>query len=196
VLLVENPLYIPDAVKRLRASMEDSVLTIDLEWRPSFGPQSTPVAMIQLASARLALLVRTCRMQYRLAPELLGLLQDPAVHVVGFGWEGADEAKMKATFGVGAAAFGGFFDLQSVARPLGWHGYGLARLTHAVLGAPLPKSRRVTMSNWEARTLTRAQVRVGGGGGGGSEAYTRGTAFFIHAGNWGVLHRADRRNRR
>lgn len=75
VLLVENALYLPDAIKRLRASMQDPVLAIDLEWRPQFGPHFTPVAMLQLASSRMALLVRTCRMQYRLAPELLSLLQ-------------------------------------------------------------------------------------------------------------------------
>jgi hypothetical protein len=161
--VVENPLYLPDAIKRLRESMLDPVLTIDLEWRPTFGPaQSTPVALIQIASARLALLVRTCRMQYRLAPELLALLQDPKVALVGFAWDGADEGKMQSTFSVGAASFGRFFDLQAVARALGWHGYGLARLTAAVLGTPLPKSRRVTMSNWETRALTRAQVRWAG----------------------------------
>jgi len=161
VLVIENPLYLPDAIKRLRASMQDPILAIDLEWRPAFGPKFTPVAMIQIASSRMALLIRTCRMQYRLAPELLALLQDPGVRFVGFGWDSADEGKMQGTFSVGAASFPGFLDLQSVAGGLGWHGYGLARLTKAVLGTPLPKSRKVTMSNWETRTLSRPQVRLG-----------------------------------
>ncbi len=140
--------------------MQDPILAIDLEWRPTFGPgRVTPVAMIQVASARMALLVRTCRMQYRLAPELLALLQDPSVRMVGFGWDSADEGKMQGTFNVGAASFPGFLDLQRVARGLGWHGYGLARLTKAVLGTPLPKSKRVTMSNWENKVLTRPQVK-------------------------------------
>ncbi|GBF96402.1 ribonuclease H [Raphidocelis subcapitata] len=159
VLVVENPLYLADAIKRLRASMRDPVLAIDLEWRPAFGPRFTPVAMVQIASARLALLVRTCRMQYRLAPELQQLLQDPSVRLLGFGWDTADESKMQGTFSIGSASFPGFLDLQEVARGLGWHGYGLARLTKAVLGTPLPKSRKVTMSNWECRVLTRAQIK-------------------------------------
>lgn len=80
------------------------------------------------------------------------------MQLLGFGWAGADEAKMKATFNVGMANFPGFLDLQDIAKGLGWHNYGLARLTKAVLGAPLPKSKKVSMSNWETRTLTRSQV--------------------------------------
>jgi hypothetical protein len=160
VLVVENPLYLPHAIKRLRASMEDPVIAIDLEWRPQFGTKFTPVAMVQLATSRVALLVRTCRMQYRLAAELVALLTDPTVTILGFSWASADEAKMQRTFGLGAGAIPGFLDLQLVAHGLGWNGYGLARLTNAVLGSPLPKSKRVSMSNWESRTLTRQQVRA------------------------------------
>ncbi|KIZ03748.1 hypothetical protein MNEG_4210 [Monoraphidium neglectum] len=159
VLVVENPLYLPHAIKRLRASMEDPVIAIDLEWRPQFGTKFTPVAMVQLATSRVALLVRTCRMQYRLAAELVALLTDPTVTILGFSWASADEAKMQRTFGLGAGAIPGFLDLQLVAHGLGWNGYGLARLTNAVLGSPLPKSKRVSMSNWESRTLTRQQVK-------------------------------------
>ncbi len=50
-------------------------------------------------------------------------------------------------------------DLRQVASGLGYDGLGLQRLTQHVLGVALPKSRSVTMSNWEARTLTLSQVK-------------------------------------
>lgn len=50
-------------------------------------------------------------------------------------------------------------DLRTVAAGLGYHGHGLKRLTQHVLGVSLPKVRAVTMSNWEARTLTRNQIK-------------------------------------
>lgn len=45
---------------------------------------------------------------------LKSLCSDPAVVLVGFGWESADERKMTRTFGKGAgrATFGAFCDLQ------------------------------------------------------------------------------------
>lgn len=54
------------------------------------------------------------------------------VHLLGFSWAGADEGKMRSTFGVGAKDFGRFLDLQLVAQGLGYHGFGLARLTRQV----------------------------------------------------------------
>lgn len=51
------------------------------------------------------------------------------------------------------------FALQAVAQGLGYCGFGLARLTLAVLGLALPKSKKVSMSNWELAQLSRAQVR-------------------------------------
>lgn len=41
---------------------------------------------------------------------------------------------------------------------LGYHGLGLGALTKQVLGFEPPKNRKVTMSNWEARTLSAKQV--------------------------------------
>lgn len=54
------------------------------------------------------------------------------VHLLGFSWAGADEGKMRSTFGVGMTDFGRFMDLQQVAQGLGYHNFGLARLTRQV----------------------------------------------------------------
>lgn len=159
VLVVENAAYIGNALGALRASMQDPVVAIDLEWRPEFGRRFTPVAMVQLASSRVAVLIRTCRMSYKLPAVLKDFLKDPSISLLGFGWAASDEGKMQSTFGVGCKDFGRFLDLQAVAQGLGYCGFGLARLTRAVLGLALPKSKKVSMSNWELAQLSRAQVK-------------------------------------
>eukprot|EP00878_Enallax_costatus_P026379 GHUV01028310.1.p1 GENE.GHUV01028310.1~~GHUV01028310.1.p1 ORF type:complete len:214 (+),score=26.47 GHUV01028310.1:185-826(+) len=98
-------------------------------------------------------------MNYRLPPALKEFLQDPKVQLVGFSWGSSDEPKMQSTFGVGFKDFGRFMDLQLVAQGLGYCGFGLARLTKRVLGLNLPKSKKVTMSNWEASIISRNQVK-------------------------------------
>ena len=147
-------------------------MTAVQEWRPDFGRGKTSrVAMMQLASSSVAVLVRPCALGWRLpAPvhellwcvltdhhiwkvfrircrpagmllsaypskspctgqvvnceqtppgevsrsHLLSFCSDPAVVLVGFGWDSADERKMRRTFGPagGRASFGAFCDLQ------------------------------------------------------------------------------------
>lgn len=50
--MVENQAHLAPALSQLRSSMQDSVIAIDLEWRPQFGKGFTPVALMQLASSR------------------------------------------------------------------------------------------------------------------------------------------------
>lgn len=61
VLIVENQQQLPHALQQLQASMQDPYVAIDLEWRPEFGRRFTPVALMQLATSRTALLIRTCK---------------------------------------------------------------------------------------------------------------------------------------
>lgn len=65
---------------------------------------------------------------------------------------------MQASFKVGRALFPHYLDLQRVSLALGYHRYGLGSLTGRVLGFTLPKPRKVSMSNWEARRLTQDQI--------------------------------------
>eukprot|EP00879_Flechtneria_rotunda_P029156 GHRR01031434.1.p1 GENE.GHRR01031434.1~~GHRR01031434.1.p1 ORF type:complete len:314 (+),score=95.23 GHRR01031434.1:1-942(+) len=158
VLVIENQVHLPSALQQLRASMQDPIIAVDLEWRPEFNNRFTPVAMLQLASSSMAVLIRTCRMSYRLPPVLSEFLRDPSTSLVGFGWSTSDEPKMQSTFGIGAKDFGNFLDLQLVAQSLGYCGFGLARMTKHVLGLHLPKSKKISMSNWEALNLSHNQV--------------------------------------
>ncbi len=66
--------------------------------------------------------------------------------------------EMQASFKVGRALFRHYLDLQRVSLALGYHRYGLGSLTERVLGFTLPKPRKVSMSNWEARRLTQDQI--------------------------------------
>jgi hypothetical protein len=159
VLLVENVAYVAPAIQALRASMTDSLISIDLEWRPEFNGNFTPVALLQLASSRTAVLIRTCRMGFQLHPAVKSFLQDPAVSLLGCGWGGADEQKMQRTFALSEKQLGGVLDIQQIARGMGYTQLGLANLCRAVLGVSLPKSKRVSMSNWETRALSRIQVQ-------------------------------------
>lgn len=150
------------ALGALRASMQDSCIAIDLEWKPegwAGSERSTRVALMQLASATTAVLVRISHLKFRMPQQLREFLSDPELTFVGFSWDGADELKMQATFGAGRKLFSRFHDLQQIGQQLGYHGLGLGALTKQVLGFQPPKDRKVTMSNWEARQLSAKQMQ-------------------------------------
>jgi hypothetical protein len=70
-VVVENEAEVDAALAELRNSMDDSVVAIDLEWRPDLtGPSRNPVALIQLATSSLCVLLRTCRMGNKLPDSL------------------------------------------------------------------------------------------------------------------------------
>jgi hypothetical protein len=56
--------------------VQDEVIAIDLEWRPVFTKSaSSRVAMVQLASSTIAVLIRTCRLRTdKIAPALQDFL--------------------------------------------------------------------------------------------------------------------------
>jgi hypothetical protein len=185
--IVEAPADLPAALAHLRASMRDRLLSIDLEWSPdrrsrrrarrspsssSSVHQPSPVGLVQLASGSHALLIRVCCFGSGrgLPPPLAAFLADPAVTVVGFAWDGGDEAKAVATWGRGRrdglfgcdnASSSSFIDAQAVARAMGYARLGLAALAARVLGVALPKCAAVARSDWgrAGAPLTGRQVR-------------------------------------
>lgn len=82
VRIVTRPEQMPGALRALRESMADGFVAIDLEWRPdgymnAGGGATAPptrVALMQLASATMCVLVRTCRMP-TLPPSLVSFLR-------------------------------------------------------------------------------------------------------------------------
>lgn len=161
IFLVETQADLVPALAALRKSMTDSVVAIDLEWRPDFQCNSNNrVALIQLATTTTCVLVRCSRLRWSLPAALRHFFCDPALVFVAFSWDSCDESKMQSTFGAGKdQLFSRFLDLQTVAQSLGYHGCGLARLTESVLGVRMPKSRSVSRSDWQRSKLTPAQVQ-------------------------------------
>lgn len=68
---------LPGALRALRDSMQDGVVAVDLEWRPEGWAGNGPsrVALMQLASATTAVLVRVCRLGFRMPPPLRAFLR-------------------------------------------------------------------------------------------------------------------------
>lgn len=75
VYVVERAGQLPEALQLLTDSMDDSVISIDLEWKPDFVRDTSKVALMQLSSATCCLLIRTCKLARKLPQELLDFLR-------------------------------------------------------------------------------------------------------------------------
>ena len=77
VRVVVRPEQLPAALRALRSSMQDTVVAIDMEWQPDGirGQSNNKVAMLQLASSSMAVLVRISRMGFTLPPSLAAFLR-------------------------------------------------------------------------------------------------------------------------
>ena len=75
IYLVERAGQLPEALQLLTDSMEDCVVSIDLEWKPDFVRDTSKVALVQLSSATCCLLIRTCKLARKLPQELLDFLR-------------------------------------------------------------------------------------------------------------------------
>ena len=62
VHIVEAAEQLPGVLAALRGSMRDALIAIDLEWCPDFGAGRSRVALLQLASSSVVVLIRTCRL--------------------------------------------------------------------------------------------------------------------------------------
>ena len=68
IYLVEKAEDIEPSLCALRASMKDEAIGIDMEWKPDWvartpdRPTGNKVAMIQLASSSVVVLIRTCKL--------------------------------------------------------------------------------------------------------------------------------------
>ena len=79
--VVSRPAQLQPALERLRASAEhERHVAIDLEWRPDFQRWSNnPVALIQLSTASLCVLIRACKVGF--PQELRTFLRRVVLHV-------------------------------------------------------------------------------------------------------------------
>ena len=75
IYIVDRRAQISEALDILTDSMQDSLISIDLEWRPDYVRDTSKVALIQLSSATCCLLLRTCKMNNFLPDDLLAFFR-------------------------------------------------------------------------------------------------------------------------
>lgn len=128
----------------------------DTESKPMFvaGGEPTGPHVVQFATAEHAFIVHTE------APEtaafLRAMLESDSLAKVGFGLA-SDRAPLHRKLGV---ELRGGVDVSHMVRRLGFkQAVGLRAAVAIVLGQRLPKSKKVTTSNWASRTLSPQQLQ-------------------------------------
>ncbi|MFP5221019.1 MAG: 3'-5' exonuclease [Acidobacteriota bacterium] len=148
VLVVETVRDALDALKRLEGV---PVLGFDTETRPTFkrGVSYSP-SLVQLAGDNAVVLLRTGAFgAWEALAEVLG---DAGVVKAGV----AVRDDLTGLGKIGPVSPKGFEDVGEWARKFGWPVTGLRNLAAALLGVRVSKKARLT--NWEAKTLSAAQV--------------------------------------
>ncbi|MFD1008196.1 MULTISPECIES: 3'-5' exonuclease [Oceanisphaera] len=133
-------------------------LGFDTESKPTFmvGEASTGPHLVQLATPEHAFLFRAHHLASNGAAHqlLADILQSPQIMKVGFGLK-SDRGPVLRKFGIELSATQ---ELSGAVKRLGYkQQVGLQAAVAIVLGEYLPKSRKVTLSNWAGASLSSAQ---------------------------------------
>lgn len=152
----EGPIRVIDSMdsfyREIGVIRSNTVLGFDTESRPSFRKgKAYPISLVQVATRDMAWLIRTGSIGY--PPELKKLLSADHTLKVGLGLSD-DLRRLKADCRFEPA---GFLDLQNYVEAFHIEEKGLKKLSGIVLGRRISKSQQV--SNWDAETLTEAQLR-------------------------------------
>lgn len=140
------------AVERILAA---GVAGFDTEAKPTHvaGEISDGPHVLQFALADRAFIFQPQRSDCRAALALL--LESPDLLKVGFGLQ-ADRSQIQSRLGLGLQAV---LDLDTVFRQLGYpRSMGVRAAVGAVLGLRFHKSKKITTSNWAARSLDERQL--------------------------------------
>ncbi|XP_039135942.1 Werner Syndrome-like exonuclease [Dioscorea cayenensis subsp. rotundata] len=139
-------------------NLQTPIVGLDCEWRPNFtAGSSNLVATLQLCFSNQCLILQLQHMDS--IPRILrDFLSDPSISFVGVGIM-ADVSKLFDDYDLQC---GNPVDLD----PLCWsylgldnrRSLGLKGYAKEILGLTMVKPRRVTLSNWESRVLSYAQI--------------------------------------
>eukprot|EP01018_Ginkgo_biloba_P010980 Gb_21005 [translate_table: standard] len=135
-----------------------NIFGLDMEWRPSFRKGcENKTALLQLCTETSCLIIQLLFADF--IPEVLvSFLRDPDVKLVGVGIEN-DVVKLRRDHGLECK---GQVELTHLAaRRLEkeeLEKVGLKRLASEVLGLSLLKPKKITMSNWSVKQLSRQQI--------------------------------------
>lgn len=128
-----------------------TVLGFDTESKPSFKKgKSHGIALLQLSNHNTALIIRV--KDIGLPNALVAILENEKTVKVG----AAIRDDLKGLKSIRNFTPRGFIDLQQIAGNYSIEGQSVRKLAAIVLGVRVSKSQQ--LSNWEAETLTSAQI--------------------------------------
>jgi len=146
--VISNPTEAAEAIHRLSFS---KIVGFDTETRPTFKKgKLNPVSLLQLATRKEAFLFRMNKLGH--SPGLELLLTQASLLKIG----AAIHEDIRALKAVYPHQTKGFIDLQDIVKNYGIENIGVKKMAAIVLGFRISKSQQ--LSNWEADTLTEAQM--------------------------------------
>lgn len=130
------------------------VLGFDTETRPAFrkGQQYLP-ALLQLATEKEVFLFQL--KQIGLPNSIAALLSNREISKVGVAITDDVQGLQKVT----NFAPAGFIDLAKLGKTLNIQHFGLRGLAAATMGIRIPKSKKITISNWAKKDLSPGQIQ-------------------------------------
>ncbi|CAK0856743.1 unnamed protein product [Prorocentrum cordatum] len=133
----------------------------DLEWQPDRTKETdNPIALMQFADDKVALLLRTHRTRNWLPVSVMRTLLSESCKKVQVGWDGPDRQKMQSTFNFLPL---GILDMSELAKVKGVAAQGLKSLSEH-FGMKMKKDSRIARSNWADKELTEQQRCIRGRG--------------------------------
>jgi ribonuclease D len=146
--VISTPGQADEAIRRLSSS---TMVGFDTETKPTFKKgKLNPVSLLQLASREEAFLFRVSMLGQHAG--LSGLLSNPRVLKIG----AAIHEDIRALRNIYPGIADGFIDLQDIVKNYGIENIGVKKMAAIVLGFRISKSQQ--LSNWDAETLTEAQM--------------------------------------
>ena len=148
VFYIDNPNSFKEVIGKLES---ESILGFDTETRPSFKKGViNEVSLLQLSTSKQAYLFRLNKIG--LPDALACILSNESVQKIGV----AIHDDLSSLQKLNPFSPSGFIDLQQFVKDFGIIDNGLKKLTANVLGFKI--SKRQQTSNWEADTLSMAQI--------------------------------------
>jgi ribonuclease D len=130
---------------------KEKILGFDTETRPVFKKgQARHISLLQLASRNRAWIIRVNKTG--IPDSLKEILENPGILKVGV----AIKQDISGLSAIKPFKQQGFLDLQPFSEQFGIQDNSLKKLTANILGFRISKSQR--LSNWDAVTLTQAQL--------------------------------------
>jgi ribonuclease D len=137
--------------EKIKLFSSSSILGFDTESKPSFKKgRNNGIALNQLSNESTALIIRV--KEIGLPIELVKLLENDKIIKVG----AAIRDDIRGLRSIKDFTPKGFVDLQHIATNYNIEGQSVRKLAAIVLGVRVSKSQQ--LSNWEAGTLTSAQI--------------------------------------